>query len=265
MDQNVKDPAVTRGRVLLLALLGACTWLLLSIVTGGTAAVADDQLEKGGVLLGNLTAPVDEITVDEIVQLTTVIHTLNQITEPSAGQLAPVVGAVAAAAEPVLDPVLQPVLEPVLQQPLISDTVNILSQVDVVSHLVNDLADDRTGAVIDIRSSHPPIFAEMPTLVTAAYEPGPAAVKVNAVTPDTRATSIPAAGSLSPADMPDAPAPVAPVQVPAPALGQASSAPALLASLESDGEPLSLAVASVASATFAWPSSPAFDNDSSPD
>jgi len=148
------------------------------------------------------------------------------------------------------------VLEPVLEQPVVARAVN----------LVNDLVNETTDAISGVEISDPPIFAAVQPLAATASVPGPAAVKVTAVTPDTRAMSVPAAGSFSSPDAPGTPmAPVVPAPAPAPSVGQTSSSPALVAALARFGGPLTLAVASTDSGNFELPNSPTFDNDSSPD
>lgn len=253
MDQHAQFPLVTRGRILLFALLSAFVWLLLSIFTGGTTAVAD---ERDDGLLESLTS-----TVEEVVPLTIVTETLNDVTE----SLAPVTNAVAPATDP-LTPVVEPitqttqdVLEPVLEQPAIEATVTLVN--DVVGNSIDAL----TGVEIDDPLNFEPLSSAMALpLAATAFGPGPAAVKATAVTPDTRAASVPAAGSLSSPQSPSAPTdPVIPA--PAPSLGQASGAPALVAALAHAGGPLTLVAASAASASFAAPASPTFDHDSSPD
>src|SRR5690606_21931687 len=119
---------------------------------------------------------------------------LNEAVEP----LAPVANAVEPVVEP-LTPLIEPithatedVLEPVLQQPVIDNTVTL------VNNLVDKSTEALTGVDIDDPLNLDPLTsAEALPLTAAASVPGPAAVKVTAVTPDTRVTNVPAAGSLS--------------------------------------------------------------------
>lgn len=162
-------------------------------------------------------------------------------------------------------------VEGVVPVTVVTDTLNEVAEplapvIDTTVKLVNDLVEDSTDALIGIEIADPPTSVEALPPAATAYEPGPAAVKVTAVTPDTRVASVPAAGSLSSPQAPVAPTdPVVPTPAPTPSLGQTSGAPALLAAFAHVGGPLTLAVASAASTTFALPTSPTFDNDSSPD
>lgn len=259
MDLQVKRPVVTRARILLLALLAALFWLLFSLLGSSTPAVADDGPDADRSLLGSITSTIDEISPVPAVTkpVSAAVDRLIEPLEPVVAPVTqhPVVEPVTQAAEATLseaaavaDAVLEPVLEPILEQPIVAETVQLLS-----------------GSAIDWADAFhivPPGSAEA-SVAVGVVEPEPAAVMVIAATPDTWVAHVPAAGSLNDPASPDAP--LTPGIASGVTLTQSAGSPTLLAALASAADFVAVSGASADLVHFAVPSSPTFDSDTSPD
>jgi hypothetical protein len=264
VDSREQAPVVTRGRILLLALLVAFVWLLLTVIATSAPAVADESDTDRGALLDAVGATIEEIapvpavTEPVVAVVDRAVEPLKPVVEPVARHAA--VEPVARVAEATLNTtatVADKITEPVLEQPVVAETIAVVNGIIELSPSAPDLTGENVSA---------PTLAEAEPSALEANRPGPVAVRSTAVTPDTRVTDVPATGPSSSQDGPGFPmTPVTPASATAPSLSQWTGAPSLLADLSGGGNSVAPAGASVAWVDFAVPPSPTFDSDTSPD
>lgn len=264
MERIEQHPVVTRGRIVLLGLLAALFWVVLSVFASSSPAAADDR-ESGGSLLDTITATVDEISpVPAVTEpVTAVIDEVVEPLEPAVQQVAqqPTVEPVVRTAKATLKTTAETVnevVEPVLEQPLIAETVQLL---DSVADEAKQALESGTESAENV-DNPAMISAEAAPAAFAANGPEPVAVGITAEASESMAPHVPATGSLSLPENPVTPA--APLTTPGSALNQSSGAPTLLAAVTPLGVFGTVTGASVALTDFALPSSPTFDTDTSP-
>ncbi|MHA6667698.1 hypothetical protein ACX3O0_02380 [Homoserinimonas sp. A447] len=233
MEPDLGQPVLSAGRILLLSVLAAFVWLVLSIFAGSTPAAANDDMDTGS-LLGTLAA-----TVNEVVLPAGLIGPEHEV-EPVAAD--------------VVAPVVTDVATPVLEVPIVAKTMQLLNGV------VADSADS-LGLTSQLSESITIPAAAAPSAVVAD-QPEPVAVALTSVALDTGAAHVPAAGSHHAPPQPMVP--TQPVPAPPSTPNQGTGAPTLVAAMPTAVDSLTPAGASAAWENFTLPSSPTFDSDTSP-
>ncbi|MHA6694313.1 hypothetical protein [Homoserinimonas sp. A520] len=240
MEPDLGQPVLSAWRILLLSVLAAFVWLVLSIFAGSTPAAANDDTDMDtGSLLGTLAASVDEVVLP-------------------AGLIEPLPNATEHVVEPVAadvaTPVVTDVATPVLEVPIVAKTTQLLNGV------VADSADS-LGLTSQLSESITIPAAAAPSAVVAD-QPEPVAVALTSVALDTGAAHVPAAGSHHAPPQPMVP--TQPVPAPPSTPNQGTGAPTLVAAMPTAVDSLTPAGASAAWENFTLPSSPTFDSDTSP-
>lgn len=231
MDSRIDRPLVTRARMLLLAALAAGFWIVLTVFGIAGSAEASDSQGPGDSLLGAVVGTLgDETPVPAL---------LEQI-EPSVAVLSEAAADAATATLTIAESATQPILE----QPVVADSLGLLGGAATV--------------VLPAPGAHR--LTEAPAAPAATASAPAAPVKAR----EAIATEAGANQQHDTADPPLQPAP-APFSSDAAALGQGSGSPLLMAALLGSPASVKPLVRANSQQNDVLPSSPPFDNDSSPD
>lgn len=245
MNLDTERPLVARARLLLIAMLGAVVWLMLSLVGGSNSAEASENHDS---LLDTISGSV--MGLSPLPTVTT-----------------PIVASIdRGGPEPVVNGVAREHATRALSSSIVA-TVDIADQVmgTVVADAL-EIGDDLTanlGGTLDPddADSSSVMMNPAPAAASAARatRPEPAAMLETAAA-DTRAAQVPAAGSTDSPSTPGAPpVPVSTASSP----GAGNQIP--LASLPAFGANSMAEETSAEPRNDTLPSSPTFDGDTSPD
>jgi hypothetical protein len=246
LNSHIEDPVGGRARALLLSVLGAAIWILLSLLGSSAPAAAADTVDSPDSLLSTVA-----VTIDELPDVSTVVAPLVPPVSAALDGSRPATGAVGDVAShtvttavatmkstaATLDRGVQSALEQMLAP------TGIGSLTDAGNHVVALLPDDDSGAVA---------AATAVALVvdrSRISETGTGEIGRN-----LEVTPPPAPGTPSAPPASESSAPV-----------QGSSGSPLAADILDSSWATTLAAANTSAENDALPSSACFDTDNSPD